>query len=302
MSTNRLALVLLAVGCAACGRTWPEPPPVDAAKYQADYRTWREERQENLLFAVRIVGIWPLENGDNPFGSDDSLPIVLPASVFPPRAGLFRRTGDKVEVVPAPGVPLKHADAVLTKPSEVDEVALGSVNMQIFSMGEGPAERRFVTASDDKHPALEHLAPIETFPVDSRWRVAARFDAYQAPRSVRIADVRGGATEMMASGDLVFRVNDQEQRLMAIASPESNEFFVMFKDPTNQSTTYGGYRMLHPPAVGNGQWTVLDFNVASNPPCAYSPYTTCPLPPPKNRLQVAIEAGEKRHPTVRGFQ
>ena len=99
MSTNRRALVLLAVAFAACGRTWPDPPPVDATKYQADYQAWREERQENLLFAVRIVGIWPLEDGDNPFGSDGSLPIVLPARVFPPRAGLFRRTGDKVEVV-----------------------------------------------------------------------------------------------------------------------------------------------------------------------------------------------------------
>jgi uncharacterized protein (DUF1684 family) len=302
MSTNTLALVLLVAACAGCGRTWPEPPPVEPAKYQEDYKTWREERQETLLFAVKILGVWPLESGDNAFGSDRSLSIVLPARVSPARAGSFHFVGNKVEVVPAPGVPLRHGDSLLKAPAEVEEVALGSVTMQIFSMGEGPTERRFVTASDDMHPALEHLAPIETFPVDPRWRVAARFDAYQAPRSVRIADVRGGATEMSAPGDLVFRVNGQEQRLMAIASPESNEFFVMFKDPTNLSTTYGGYRMLHPQAVGDGGWTVLDFNIASNPPCAYSPYTTCPLPPPQNRLQVAIEAGEKRHPTAHGFQ
>jgi uncharacterized protein (DUF1684 family) len=302
MSRNSLALILLVVGCAGCSRTWPEPPPVDPVKYQEDYKAWREERQETLLFAVKILGVWPLESGDNAFGSDDSLPIVLPARVFPARAGSFRRTGDKVEVVPAPGVLLRQGDAVLKSPAEVEEVSLGSVNMQVFSMGEGPTERRFVTASDDKHPALEHLSPIQAFPVDSRWRVAARFDAYKAPRSVRIADVRGGSSEMSAPGDLVFRVNDQEQRLMAIASPESHEFFVMFKDSTNQSTTYGGYRMLHPSAVADGQWTVLDFNLASNPPCAYSPYTTCPLPPPQNRLPVSIEAGEKRHPTAHGFQ
>jgi uncharacterized protein (DUF1684 family) len=107
---------------------------------------------------------------------------------------------------------------------------------------------------------------------------------------------------MPAPGELVFRVNGREQRLLAIASPDSPDFFVMFKDPTNQSTTYGGYRMLHPPVVRSGEWTVLDFNLAGNPPCAYSPYTTCPLPPPQNRLDVAIEAGEKRHPTARGFQ
>ena len=74
----------------------------------------------------------------------------------------------------------------------------------------------------------------------------------------------------------------------------------MFKDATNASTTYG-YRMLDAPVVAKGEWTVLDFNLASNPPCAYSSYTTCPLPPPENRLAVAIEAGEKRFPTGRGF-
>jgi hypothetical protein len=74
----------------------------------------------------------------------------------------------------------------------------------------------------------------------------------------------------------------------------------MFKDATNASTTYGA-RMLNPPVVAKGEWTVLDFNVARNPPCAYSQFTTCPLPPAENRLAVAIEAGEKRFPTGRGF-
>ena len=74
----------------------------------------------------------------------------------------------------------------------------------------------------------------------------------------------------------------------------------MFKDATNASTTYGS-RMLNPAVVAKGEWTVLDFNVASNPPCAYSQFTTCPLPPAENRLAVAIEAGEKRFPTGRGF-
>jgi len=301
MGRNTLALVLIAA-CAGCGRSWPEPPPVDPAKYQQDYKVWRDERQETLLFAIKILGVWPLESGDNTFGSEGSLPIVLPARVSPARAGSFHVTGSKVEVVPAPGVPLRQGGSLLKAPAEVEEVTLGSVTMQVFSMGEGATERRFVTASDDKHPALEHLAPIETFPLDPRWRVAARFDAYESPRPVRIANVRGGATEMSAPGDLVFHVNGQEQRLMAIASSDSHEFFVMFKDPTNRSTTYRGYRMLSPQAVANGKWTVLDFNVASNPPCAYSPYTTCPLPPPQNQLQVAIEAGEKRHPTAHGFQ
>jgi uncharacterized protein (DUF1684 family) len=170
----------------------------------------------------------------------------------------------------------------------------------MFPAGDGGVQR-LVTASDDEHPALEHLAPVETYPLDARWRVAARFEAFDAPKSLRISDVRGGSSEMSAPGELVFRVNGREQRLLAIAVPDSPDFFVMFKDPTNQSTTYGGYRILHPLVVPSGEWTVLDFNMAGNPPCAYSAYTTCPLPPPQNRLEVAIGAGEKRHPTARGF-
>jgi uncharacterized protein (DUF1684 family) len=99
----------------------------------------------------------------------------------------------------------------------------------------------------------------------------------------------------------VFKVQDQELRLTALGVPGSGQFFVMFKDQTNGSTTYGGYRILAPAVVDGGRWTVLDFNVASNPPCAYSRYTTCPLPPPENRLAVAIEAGERRFPAAQGF-
>ena len=87
---------------------------------------------------------------------------------------------------------------------------------------------------------------------------------------------------------------------MVIGSPGSDQFFMMFKDATNATATYGS-RILTSHVVANGAFTVLDFNLARNPPCAYSPYTNCPLPPPENRLAVAIEAGEKRFPTDKGF-
>ena len=85
-----------------------------------------------------------------------------------------------------------------------------------------------------------------------------------------------------------------------ISFPGSDEFFMMFKDATNATATYGS-RILTSHVVANGEFTVLDFNLARNPPCAYSPFTNCPLPPRENRLAVAIEAGEKRFPTDKGF-
>jgi uncharacterized protein (DUF1684 family) len=176
-------------------------------------------------------------------------------------------------------------------------MTLGSLRMFMIPMPDG---RQFLSASDEAHPLLKDFPKVQTYPVEPRWRVAARFDAFEQPKAMKIADVRGGTMEYPAVGRLTFRIADQEQQLTAFHFPDSKDFFVLFKDATNARTTYG-FRMFDAPVVNSGEWTVIDFNVASNPPCAYSPFTTCPLPPAENRLAVAIEAGEKQFPTGRGF-
>jgi len=113
--------------------------------------------------------------------------------------------------------------------------------------------------------------------------------------------------EVPGVGQLVFRLNGEEYRLTAIGK----RLAAWFKDPTNASTTYRGYRTVAPQLGGaaidpdglvkDGEWVVLDFNFSYNPPCAYSTFTTCPLPPPENRLPVAIEAGLKRLPSAEGY-
>ena len=292
------ALVCLCVGCG--GQQWPEPPAIDQATYQKDYQKWLDAQQETAREATKGVGIWPLQEGETAFGSDASLPIALPVSTAPSRAGIFRRAGETVTVTPARGVVLEVGDGGPVKTSTVVEgqLALGSVRMFVIPMGDG---RQFVSASDEAHPLLKTLPPVQTYPVDMRWRVAARFDAFDAPKMMPVADVRGGSAEYPTVGHLTFRIGDREERLVAWGFPGSYDFSVMFKDATSASTTYGS-RLLHPRAVAKGEWTVIDFNVAGNPPCAYSKYTTCPLPPAENRLAVAIEAGEKRFPTGRGFE
>jgi uncharacterized protein len=292
--------VMLVCLCAGCARPqWPEAPAVDQTQYQQGYQTWLEEQQNTARESSKIVGIWPLADGETPFGSDRSLPIVLPASASPGRAGVFRRAGEKVTVTPASGVTLLgEGDKPLPAASDVPwQMKLGTLVMLTIPMPDG---RQFVTVSDEAHPVLKDLPKVQTYPVDQRWRVAARFDAFEAPKMMPIANVQGGTTDYPAVGRLTFRIGEQEQRLTVFRFPDSDEFFVMFKDATNGATTYGN-RMLSAKVAANGEWTVLDFNVARNPPCAYSPYTTCPLPPPENRLAVAIEAGEKQFPTGKGF-
>jgi uncharacterized protein (DUF1684 family) len=291
------AALLVLTGCAR--NTWPDPPPVDLTEYQKEFEAWRAEHRQGLSYVLPIVGIWPLQEGETPFGSDQTLPIVLPAAYFPRRAGIIRRSGDEVTIVPEPGATLRLDDGTpLSKPTVAESFGAGPVHLSVASAGD---DRRWLTGMDGSHPASKNPPEVETYPLDTRWRVAARYDAFERPKPVRVPDVRGGEMQFMATGQLVFRLADQEAKLTAFGEPGSEDFFVMFKDPTNQSTTYRGYRIVTPKAVKDDEWTTIDFNFASNPPCAYSKYTLCPLPPPENKLPVAVEAGLKRLPSAQGY-
>jgi uncharacterized protein (DUF1684 family) len=294
MTVRRLILLLVAALAVGCGReSWPSPPPVDQVKYEADHRAWRESQRALLSDVLAVVGIWPLQEGETAFGTDAALPIALPLSGKPDRMGMFRREGALVTVVPGPASPLRLADGrpVRETMSVNEDLLIDSFVLNVTDAGD---ERRWVTARDMTHPATLNPPAVEVYPLDTRWRVSARFDAFDSPRPAQVPDVRGGSMTFLSLGQLVFKLNEQEHRLTAFGEPGGGEFFVMFKDPTNLTTTYGGYRILTPAVVNNGEWTVIDFNFAFNPPCAYSQFTLCPLPPSENQLPVAVEAGLKR--------
>src|SRR5262245_10901458 len=217
--------VMLVCVCIGCNRQqWPAPPAVDQAQYQKQYQTWLDEAQNTARESSKIVGICPLEEGETAFGSDRSLPIVLAAPAVPGRAGLFRRTGEKVTVTPAPGVQLLSDGKPLPASSEVqNEMNLGSVRMFLIPMGAG---RVFLNASDEEHPVLKDFPKVQAYPVDARWRVAARFDALDQPKMVKIADVRGGTLEHPVVGRLTFRIGDQEQHLTAFGFPDYDQFAI----------------------------------------------------------------------------
>ena len=301
VSSIRRSFFILAAVVLGCGRDpWPNPPAVEKSKYEADYRAWRETQQGLASDVLSIVGIWPLHEGETPFGSDGTLPIVLPLSGPSGRAGVFRREGPAITVVPEQGSALRLPDGRPVKESipVVDDIWIDSLLLNVADAGD---DRRWLTARDMTHPAIGAPPALEAYPVDPRWRVAARFDAFESPKPVQVSDVRGGSMNFLSLGQLVFQLNGQEHRLTAFGEPGGGEFFVMFKDSTNLTTTYGGYRILTPVVVNGGEWTVIDFNFAFNPPCAYSRYTLCPLPPSENNLPAAVEAGLKRLPSAQGY-
>jgi uncharacterized protein (DUF1684 family) len=301
LRTNLFVLVLVAL-IAGCARDrWPEPSALDPAEYQKAYAAWRADRQETIAFSLPIVGIWPLAEGDTAFGADTTLPVALRAAGVPERAGVLRRTGFDVTVIPARGANLRTVEgAPLDQPSAVSfeqGFTVGSIRLELTGAADG---RLWVTGTDTDHPAVKNPPAAEAYPLDPRWRVAARFEAFDAPRQMKVPDVRGGTIDFTSVGQLVFRVNGEEARLTAIEAGDDS-LAALFKDPTNQSTTYAGYRIVQAKKVASGEWTAIDFNLAYNPPCAFSQYTVCPLPPPENRLQVAVEAGEKRLPSAQGY-
>jgi hypothetical protein len=145
---------------------------------------------------------------------------------------------------------------------------------------------------DVEAPARRDFHGIERYPARTEWRKVARFEEAQDGRTVSMPNVLGEVEEVALAGGAVFTHDGQEYRLDA--TREGGRLFIVFGDLTNRAETYGAGRFLYAEAPQEGR-VVLDFNRALNPPCAFTPYATCPLPPRQNRLPLHIEAGERRH-------
>ena len=155
-------------------------------------------------------------------------------------------------------------------------------------------DRLWLRAWDEEHPARQTFQLPESFRPDTAWRVSARLERFKTPRDYRVADITEGTQAYRSPGELVFRVNDRTHRLVAFAEPKDTIFFLMIWDSTAQTTTYQAGRYLRVPVPKESAWTVIDFNRAYNPPCVFTPYSTCAFAPRENRLTFALHAGEKR--------
>ena len=223
---------------------------------------------------------------------------MLPGRGVPPVAGTLTLEDDGAVVLrtaPEAGITVdgQPATEVLLR-SDRDgspqTVAVGPVRFHIIERG----GRKAVRARDPENPARASFPGIEYFPVDPRLRVTGTFEPYSEPREVRVPSHQGPDQTMLAPGIVRFEVLGQPCTLEPLAaSRQPDSFFFVFRDATAGNETYGAGRFLDAdapdPATGK---VTLDFNRAVNPPCAFTPYATCPLPPPQNVLAVQIAAGE----------
>jgi hypothetical protein len=288
--------VVALLAAAACDRR----PPADPA-YLAEIEAFRAERLARLTAEngwLTLVALAWLEPGDNRFGSAPVNRVVLPGSGVPPVAGTLTLETDGAVVLrtaPEAGVAIDGQAATEARlrsdrDGSPQVVTIGSVRFHIIERG----GRKAVRARDPDSPARAAFTGIEHFPIDPRLRVEGTFEPYGEPREVRVQSHQGPDQTMLAPGLVRFSLRGRPLALEPlVASRQPTEFFFVFRDATAGTETYGAGRYLDTelPEAGTGR-VVLDFNRAYNPPCAFTPYATCPLPPPQNVLPVRIAAGE----------
>jgi uncharacterized protein len=266
----------------------------DTAAYRASVEKWRQAYEADLTSDngwLTVSGLFWLHDGENSFGSNPLNDIVLPAPV-PADAGTFDfHNGKTVVHMKAGVVAMMHGARVTTaemRPDSDDRLATGDLALYVHASGE-----RYAIRLKDKNSKLrKEFTGLHWFPVNEAYRVEARFVPYDKPKTIMIENVMGDAGPEEIPGYVEFTLNGRKLRLDA--ERDGSDLSFVFRDLTSGQETYGAARFLDA-ELGKDGHVVLDFNEAYNPPCAYNPYTTCPLPPPENRLPVRIEAGEKSY-------
>ena len=275
------------------------PAKSAAQDYTAGIEAWRIDREERLKADdgwLTVNGLFFLIEGENSFGSSPTNDIVLREG--PEVAGLFTLQNKRISVRATDGRTLsidgKNVTSANLWPHEGDRlptITIGALSMFAHYSG----DRLAIRMRDKESKIRYEFRGLRWFPIDKGYRVRARYRPHDRSRVVKLPNILGDIETFTSSGSVTFTLGSQELRMMAVDS--GDRLWFIFRDLTSGSETYPAARFLYADAPGDG-WTVLDFNQAYNPPCAFNPHTTCPLPPPENRLPLRVEAGELNYHTT----
>jgi uncharacterized protein (DUF1684 family) len=294
---KRKLVGLLVALCLLCGiasaADKASPSSVDVA-YQQSFEKWKAELVDDLKQEwLPLAGLFWLKPGENSFGADSKNAIVFPKG--PARGGSFTLQGKTVVATFAPGanatIAGKPVSTVELQPDTTGNptvVELGSLRLHLIVRG----ERIGIRLKDLESDAVRQYHGPQFFPLDLSYRVTATWLPSDGKQTVDVPNVLGDVSATPIAGTAVFKINGQELRLTDLGGDAAHGLFFVFSDPTSKTDTYPGGRFLQTDPVTNGT-VLLDFNRAYNPPCAVTPYATCPLAPKENRLSVAIPAGEE---------
>ncbi len=296
---RRLAALL--AGCAllvslspAMAATAPDPA------YKQKIESWQKELVDGLKEEdgwLTLVGLFWLQEGESRFGSDaGNNQVIFPEGKAPAVAGVLIRKGTEVRVRAEPGARLTSGGKPVTEMELAADTSgnptvleLGTLSFYVIQRG----DRLGVRIKDKASPALVSFHGLDFYPIQPEWRIDARFEPYNPPKKVPVPNVLGQVTMSDSPGAVVFERQGKTWRMDTLGSVEKG-LSLIFADATNGKETYGAGRFLELGPLANGK-VEIDFNTAYNPPCAYTAFATCPLPPEQNKLTaLAVTAGEKK--------
>ena len=289
----------------AAGALGAATPPVgesvadtasQASAHTAAILDWRQRWHERLASDngwLTLVGLDWLQEGANRVGSAEGNDIRLPGG--PAEWGTVQLEGDEITFLPAAGAGITVDGAAATArvrlvaddQGEPTVVAGGTLSFYVISRGSYA-----LRVKDTQAPVRLAFTGVETYPIDAGWRFDARFVAAEPGRTIEIGDVLGHITPMPVLGTVEFEREGQTYRLIGLAEEGVDSLWFLFADRTTGRETYGAGRFLYSDGMPENGRVVVDFNKAYNPPCAFTDYSTCPLPPQENRMDIAVTAGE----------
>jgi uncharacterized protein (DUF1684 family) len=265
-----------------------------------EFRRDRDAEMRSEESWLTVTGLYWLEEGENAAGSEAGSAIPLPPSA-PPRACVVDVRAGRAFLRASPGSGLRVNGAdfaggeagrplAADRPGPADLVELGSLRFWIIER----AGRLALRLRDLDSPALRAYAGLKWFEPSGAWRVPAAFVPYEEPRKVQVGTAIGTIEEMESPGRIEFEKEGKRYALVAFRSKPDEPFFIVFRDGTSGAESYGAGRFLEAAFEADGS-LFLDFNRAVNPPCAYTPWATCPRPPAGNSLELRVEAGERAY-------
>ena len=317
-----LLTLMLLLGLSACGPKGADSNPAgasaampaqDARSAEADaahakeFAAFREQRHNNLKRPaswLSLVGLYWLHEGDNSAGSAPTSEVVFPLSL-PANLGTFvvpGPDGATAELRTSGGFTVNvegEPEAKTVVPMFADSsgkakiVSAGSVSFFIIDR----QGKIGVRIKDSESPTLKNFTGIETYPLSWEWRLRTRFEPAPPGRKIKVPNVLGQVDEQESAGIIEFEKNGRTWRMEALLGEGEDGLYFVFGDGSNGRGTYGGGRFLEAKVEGGSRKTattaLVDFNFAYNPPCVFTPFATCPLPPAESKIELPIEAGEK---------
>jgi len=291
-------IAILIIGCTPSVK---EKSTIDIEEYRREIAEFDQKRidyQKGPTGWLNIAGLFWLKEGINTFGSDSENDFVFPEGKIAGRAGFFLLNQNVVTIEATPDVEFtinnkQVKNAVVYHPdSAYVEIEFGSLKWFVIKRD----DKYGIRLRDFESPELEKFHGIERYPVDPTWRIEGMVEWADSSRTIEITNVLGQTIQQRSVGTLVFSIEDMEYRLDVI-DEDNPEFFLIFADETNARETYGAGRYMYLDLPKEGNKVIIDFNKAFNPPCAFTEFATCPLPPKQNILPIPVPAGEKNYGT-----